>query len=82
MDTAAAQLNGLTVSDAADAAKRTGPGGKPVVNNAVVGEWADAKRTYTGPKLSRRTWENAHDAKAEGLDYVFRISESRASCWH
>lgn len=73
MDQAAAKLNGLTVSDAAG--PRLGPGGKPVVNTAVVGEWVDAKKSYKGPKLSNRTWDNQHDAKAEGLDYVFRISE-------
>lgn len=66
------QLNGLTLGEK----KRVGPGGKPVVNDAIVGEWADAKAEYKGPKLSRRAWENEHDAKAEGLDYVFRISES------
>lgn len=52
-----------------------GPGGKPLVNAAIVGEFEDAKAAYTGPKLSRRMWENEHHAKTEGLDYVFRISE-------
>lgn len=68
MDAATAKLASLDMS-------KTGPGGKPVVNAAVVGEWDDAKAAYTGPKLSRRMWENEHFAKSEGLDYVFRTSE-------
>ncbi|GMK58049.1 hypothetical protein CspeluHIS016_0500810 [Cutaneotrichosporon spelunceum] len=52
----------------------TGPGGKPLVNAAVVGEWEDAKAAYTGPKLSRRMWENDNYAGSEGLDHVFRIT--------